>query len=247
MKSGEKRTRKKTSSISRKKRETTGTTRQEEPSEYVNPWTYRGKTIDSGDIGDNYGFVYLITDTATEKKYVGKKLFFNKKTKIVNKKKKRAVVDSDWKRYYGSNLELIAEIDKNGVQRFKREILHLCKSKGECNYWEAHEQFKRAVLLDDGYYNSWIMVKVHRSHLKNVNLSMEDYYGKEECGCARRSRELERLFEELGEEPLAWNAEGDASRLHGGSTEADAKPAEGDRSKEESGPDGTESKHERDE
>ena len=246
MKSGERRTRKKTPSISPKERETTGTTRQEEPSEYVNPWTYRGKTIDSGDIGDNYGFVYLITNIETGKKYVGKKLFYNKKTKIVKKKKKRAVVDSDWKRYYGSNLELIAEVDKSGPQRFRREILHLCKSRGECNYWEAYEQFTRNVLLDDSYYNSWIMVKVHRSHLKNVNLSMEDYYGKEECGCARRARELEQLFEEIGEEPIAWNEEGDAQGLHGGSVQANDESAERDRSKEEGGDHRAESKRGRD-
>lgn len=187
--------------------------------------------------------MYLITDTVTQKKYVGKKLFWNKKTKIVNKKKKRAVVESDWKRYYGSNLELIAEIDKNGVQRFKREILHLCKSKGECNYWEAHEQFKRAVLLDDCYYNSWIMVKVHRSHLKNVNLRMEDYYGKEECGCARRAKELERLFEELGSESLEGNEEGHASGLHGRPVQANDESAGGHGEEEASGPDGAEPKH----
>jgi len=36
-------------------------------------WTYRGKTIDT--IPDEYeGFVYLITNTTTGQKYVGKKL-----------------------------------------------------------------------------------------------------------------------------------------------------------------------------
>jgi len=139
-----------------------------ELSEYENPWTYQGKPIGSADIEGSYGFVSLISDTQSDMKYVGKKLFWSRKTKVVKKKKKRTLVESDWQTYYGSNLELIAEVDKSGGTRFKREILHLCKSKGECNYWEAQEQFARNVLLDDSYYNSWIMVKVHRSHVKNV-------------------------------------------------------------------------------
>lgn len=183
---------KKTKSISTKS-ETTGTIRPVEPSEYANPWTYRGKSVGADDIGDNYGFVYLITDTLTGKKYVGKKLFWNKKVRFVKKKKKRTVVESDWKTYYGSNLELLAEIAKVGQDRFKREILHMCKSKGECNYWEAQEQFKRNVLLDDSYYNSWIMVKVNRSHLKKIKL--EDAIAPE-CPCVKRANQLEKLFED---------------------------------------------------
>jgi hypothetical protein len=138
-----------------------------ETSDYENPWTLDGKPLTSDLIGDNYGFIYLITDTITSKKYVGKKLFWNKKTKVVKKKKKRSLVESDWKTYYGSNLELIAEVDKKERTSFKREVLHLCASKGECNYWEAYEQFTRGVLLSDEYYNGHIWVRVHRSHLKS--------------------------------------------------------------------------------
>lgn len=139
-----------------------------EASDYTNPWTYQGRVIQSADIGDNYGFVYIITDLTTGKKYVGKKLFWSKKTKQVKGKKKRTVVESDWMTYYGSSAELLVEVDKSGRDNFKREILHLCKSKGECNYLEAYEQFVRGVLLSDDYHNSWIMVKVHASHVKNL-------------------------------------------------------------------------------
>lgn len=139
-----------------------------EASEYANPWTHNGKVLSVEDIGDSYGFVYLITDTETGKKYVGKKLFWNKKTKQVKKKKKRTLVESDWRDYYGSNLDLLADVAKEGGSRFKREVLHLCRSKGECNYWEAYEQFTRNVLLDDSYYNGHIWVRVHRTHLKKV-------------------------------------------------------------------------------
>lgn len=100
--------------------------------------------------------------------YVGKKLFWAKKSRQVKGKKKRYKADSDWRTYYGSSEELKMEIEKHGADQFDRRILHLCKSKGECNYWEAYEQFVRHVLLSDEYYNSWIQVKVHRSHVNKA-------------------------------------------------------------------------------
>lgn len=133
--------------------------------EYDNPWTYKGNPMGSGDLSDYYGFVYLITNNSDGKKYIGKKLFYSMKTKQVKKKKKRYKAESDWKEYYGSSAELQEDIELLGKDRFTREIIHLCKSKGECNYMEAHEQFERRVLLDDNYYNSWIMVKVRKSHV----------------------------------------------------------------------------------
>jgi len=51
---------------------------------------------------------------------------------------------------------------------FTREILHLCKTKGECGYLEAKEQFVRDALIGESYYNSWIMVRVRKSHIKGL-------------------------------------------------------------------------------
>jgi len=116
-------------------------------------------------IGDSYGFVYLITNEIDQKKYVGKKLFWSSKTKTVKKKKKRFKVESDWADYYGSNKELQEDVERLGADNFKREILRLCRSKGECSYYEAKLQFEKDVLTSDEYYNSWIMVKVHKNHL----------------------------------------------------------------------------------
>ena len=125
---------------------------------------------------DCVGFVYLITNLVTGRKYIGKKLAkFSKTTyKVVklkngNKKKKkiRSKIDSDWLTYYGSNDELNQDIQTLGQENFKREILYYCSSKAQCSYIEAREQFRHQVLESDAYYNGQISVRVHGSHIKN--------------------------------------------------------------------------------
>jgi hypothetical protein len=125
---------------------------------------------------DCVGFVYLITNLVTGRKYIGKKLAkFSKTTyKVVklkngNKKKKkiRSKIDSDWLTYYGSNDELNKDIQTLGQENFKREILYYCTSKAQCSYIEAREQFRHQVLESDAYYNGQISVRVHGSHIKN--------------------------------------------------------------------------------
>lgn len=132
-------------------------------------WIYKDKEFTEQDIGDNYGFVYVITHLTTGKKYIGKKFFYSSKTKVVKGKKKRFKIFSDWQKYYGSNAELQNDVQQHGAQSFKREIIHLCKSKGECGYLEAKEQFDRCVLESEDYYNAWIMVKVRKTHIKAFN------------------------------------------------------------------------------
>jgi hypothetical protein len=99
------------------------------------------------------------------KKYIGKKLLKFRRTKQIKGKKKKTTIESDWKNYYGSNKELKADVEALGAHNFRREILRLCKTKGECNYFEAKTQFSLDVLEDKGYYNEWISVKVSRSHI----------------------------------------------------------------------------------
>ena len=122
-------------------------------------WIYKQNDFVEEMIGENYGFVYCITNTTTGKKYIGKKFFYSSKTKQVKGKKKRFKVSSDWQTYYGSNEELKKDVIIHGQEAFVREILHLCKSKGECGYLEAKEQFVNGVLESDNYYNTWIMVE----------------------------------------------------------------------------------------
>lgn len=132
-------------------------------------WKYNGVDFTDDLVGDNIGFVYQITNLVTNRKYIGKKLFNFSKTKQVNGKKKKVKVASDWQTYYGSNTELQKDVILHGEDNFAREILHLCKSKGECSYLEAKEQFNRSVMESDEYYNTWIMVRVRKSHIKEYN------------------------------------------------------------------------------
>jgi len=126
------------------------------------------------DIGDHYGFVYIITHTPTNRQYIGKKFFTKSKTRQVKGKKKKSRVSSDWLTYWGSNTALQEEIKINGEDAYKREILYLCKSRSECSYWETFEIFHRHALLSDQYYNSWVTCKIHKSHvLGKINGSQQ--------------------------------------------------------------------------
>lgn len=133
----------------------------------MNNWFYNGEVFENP-AEEHYGFVYIITNLLNGKQYVGKKLFWFKKTKILKKKKVRYLAESDWKSYYGSSIALNKDVEAHGEDNFKREILHLCKSKGECSYLEAKEQIQRDVLLKpDLYYNDWVICRVHRKHIIN--------------------------------------------------------------------------------
>lgn len=112
-----------------------------------------------------WGFVYEILDTVNNKKYIGKKQFYFRKTKVVKGKRKKMLVDSDWKVYFGSNTELCEQVKIHGEDKFIRNIIKLCNSKSECTYWEAKLQFQFDVLLSEEYYNGWISAKVTKKHL----------------------------------------------------------------------------------
>lgn len=134
-------------------------------------WFYNGEEFTSEMIGDYIGFVYVITDFSNNKKYVGKKLLVSKRKlpPLKGKTRKRSVIkETDWKTYYGSSDEVKMMVEQKGSENFRRDILHLCKTKGELSYLEAKEQFDRNVLLSDDYYNGIIQCKIHRSHVKSL-------------------------------------------------------------------------------
>ena len=138
-------------------------------------WTYQGQVVNELP-EDCVGFVYLITNSVTGRKYIGKKLakfaktsykVVKQKNGIKKKKKIRSKVDSDWRDYYGSSDELSKDVTTLGKENFTREILHYCTSKAHTSYIEAKEQFDRKVLETTDYYNGHISVRVHGSHIIN--------------------------------------------------------------------------------
>ena len=139
-------------------------------------WTYQGKIIKELP-QDCEAFVYLITNLTDNKKYVGKKLAKFKTTKKPlkgRKNKRRGTKESDWKTYWGSSESLISDVQSLGEDKFTREILYFCPSRGVASYLEAQEQFERKVLETDEYYNGIINVriggsKILRESLKNLS------------------------------------------------------------------------------
>ena len=87
-------------------------------------WTWQGCLFTSENIGDHYGFVYQITDTTNNKKYIGKKFFWNKKRlpPLKGRKNKRnKIVESDWQDYFGSSEEVKQLVEESGRERLKEK------------------------------------------------------------------------------------------------------------------------------
>lgn len=131
-------------------------------------WYYEGNEFN--DTPQQYqGFVYIITELDTGMKYLGKKFFWSPKVLPVTKtrkKKTRTRVESDWRDYFGSSKEVQMLVEQKGRCNYRREIVKLCKTKGECSYWEAKLQFEYDVLLKpEQFYNSFIGCKIHRKHV----------------------------------------------------------------------------------
>ena len=131
----------------------------------MSQWTYKGNPVD--DLPEDCeGFVYLITNLTNEQKYIGKKLARFKVTRPPlkgRKNKRRSSKESDWRTYWGSSDHLNADVKELGEDKFTREILYYCQSRGMLSYLEAKEQFDREVLLTDEYYNGIINVRIGSS------------------------------------------------------------------------------------
>ena len=145
---------------------------------YENPWTYLEQAFDSESIGDNFGFVYCITNKSNQRQYIGRKYFcsFRKPPG----KKRKVKQESDWKKYYGSCPELKEDIKKYSKETFSRVILSLHTTKGLCNYEETKQLFLNNVLseaLDNGtpaFYNSNILGRYMRKDYGNFGRHSED-------------------------------------------------------------------------
>jgi hypothetical protein len=119
----------------------------------------------------SFGFVYMIENTVTGRKYIGRKYFTQAGYRTVNGKKRKIRKSSDWRDYYGSNETLKREVAELGKDKFVRTILHLCKSKSECSYFETKEIFKQDALLREDFYNQWVTCKITSKHLTNLQIT----------------------------------------------------------------------------
>lgn len=129
-------------------------------------WLLDDKPVKDEDIDGYFGFVYSITNLDDGRMYIGKKFFTKAKTKQKRGRKIKLRVDSDWKDYWGSSDILLKDIEKIGKDQFKRDILRLCKTKGDTNYYEAKYQFLWGVLeKPERFYNGQIRVRATINHL----------------------------------------------------------------------------------
>jgi hypothetical protein len=131
-------------------------------------WIYDGQPVKAADLDKYTGFVYTIKNLKTGRRYIGKKLLKHRKTKQVKGKKKRTLVESDWREYYGSNKQLLEDVEKLGEKNFERTILKWCSTKGAASYWELYYQMTSHVLFDENYYNEFVGAKIHSRHIKNA-------------------------------------------------------------------------------
>ena len=122
---------------------------------------------------DNFGFVYKITNLTDGRFYIGKKVFWNNKKHKLTKKQlaeqtgpgrkptfEVIKTESDWKTYWGSNKQLLADIKALGEDHFECLILHVCKTKKQLTYYEMHHQCKFECLVSPSLsYNDNILGK----------------------------------------------------------------------------------------
>ena len=142
-------------------------------------WLYQGRLFTEDEIEVNYGFVYILENVTTGRKYIGKKFFSKAGYKQVKGKRKKIRKSSDWLEYHGSN-KVVQEEVKLGIP-FKRTILHLCKTRSECAYWETVEIITQCALIREDFYNDWLMVRVRKDHLKHlISKAAPTTYGAEE-------------------------------------------------------------------
>ena len=126
---------------------------------------------------DSFGFIYKITNLETNKFYIGKKVFIHNKKKKLTKKElaeqsgpgrkpttKVVQAESDWKAYWGSSKDLLADVKLLGEDKFEKLILTTCSSKKSLTYYELFYQVHYNVLKVESY-NDNILGKFFRKDL----------------------------------------------------------------------------------
>jgi len=107
------------------------------------------------------GFIYIIEHKSSGEFYIGKKNLTCYKT--INKKK--VYKESDWRNYYGSNLEFKKFVKQEGKEMFKRTILCVCDTKIKLTY----NELKYQILLNwesEKCWNSNLLGKIFKNKIK---------------------------------------------------------------------------------
>ncbi len=115
---------------------------------------------------NTFGFIYEITNTVTNKKYIGKKQCQSRIKRKPLKGKTRNRIDykeSDWKSYTSSSNDLNEELKKYGKEKFIFKILRTCDSKWALAYFEIKEQIDRDVLFKEEYHNGIINCRIGKA------------------------------------------------------------------------------------
>ena len=136
----------------------------------MNNWIYQGKEILSEEdipVDNAIGFVYLITQKSTGKRYIGRKLLTKSSSKTIHGKKKKVRLQSDWLKDWSSSPQIKEWIkEANGPDDFTREILGFVSSKGSLVYAEELCLFELGVLESDNWINENIRSKIYKSWVK---------------------------------------------------------------------------------
>jgi hypothetical protein len=86
-----------------------------------------------------YGFLYIITNNITGKKYIGRKFYHTYR-------KRKKLKESNWRKYTGSCKPLNEDIKTLGKENFTFEIFKQYLTRGNVVYYECNYQHKFDVL-----------------------------------------------------------------------------------------------------
>lgn len=131
-------------------------------------WKYKGRELLDSDVPESaVGFIYLITQLSTGRRYLGKKLLTKSATKTIKGKKKKIRKESDWREYWSSSPQIKAWIEEaGGTQDFTKEILTFCSSRGSISYCEEMSLFYLRVLESDDWINKNIRSRIYSTWVK---------------------------------------------------------------------------------
>ncbi len=130
-------------------------------------WKFKGEDLNDESVPTTaIGFIYLITQKSTGKKYIGRKLLTKSGSKTVKGVKKKIRKESDWKEYWSSSPKILEWIAAHGTDDFEKEILQFVSSKGMLVYAEEFAIYAAGALESDNWWNDNIRSKVYRTWCK---------------------------------------------------------------------------------